>query len=233
MVRLNTEEYLSLNNLDGEIWKDIKGWEGCYKVSNKGRVKALNRDVLYSNGKVYKYRERIMKAKVNKSGYVTVCLSKNGYYCNKRLHQLVIAAFLDRPKGCGQINHKDENKQNNELSNLEYCTGKYNNNYGTRNKRVAEKQMNDPTRSVSVSQYTTEGELINVFPSIKEAFRKIGADVRRISACCNGFRKTEKGFVWAYSNDGFQGQKKRYRLYLDSLINKKRVKLEQSQPTLF
>lgn len=220
MVKLNTKEYLSLDDLEGEIWKNIKGWEGYYMVSNKGRVKSLSREVLYSNNRKHKYKGRIMKAKVNKKGYVTVCLSQNGYYCSRRLHQLVIAAFLDRPNGYDQINHKDENKQNNELVNLEYCTGRYNNNYGTKAKRAAEKQMNDPNRSISIYQYTIDGELIDMFPSMKEAFRKTKADVRRICACCNGYRKTENGYVWAYSNEGYQEQKRKYRLYLDSLKKK-------------
>jgi len=203
--------------MEEEIWKDVKGYEGFYKVSNMGRVKSLEREVLYSNGRIHKYGERILSTFTNKKGYITVCLCKNGVCKVKRLHQVVLSAFYDRPQGMDSINHKDENKANNRLDNLEYCTSEYNLNYGTRAERISRKQINDKNRSTKVCQYTKEGQLVSIYPSIKEAMRQTGADVRRISACCNGYRKTEKGFVWTYFKDDFNEQKRKYRLYLNKL----------------
>lgn len=113
-----------------EEWKDIKGYEGKYQVSSCGRVKSL------SNNKTRK--ERILKPNIDNKGYKTVCLCMNGNVKRFLIHRLVAIAFIPNPNNCPIINHMDENSKNNHVSNLEWCTYKYNNNYGTKPKRMSE-----------------------------------------------------------------------------------------------
>lgn len=133
-----------------EIWKDIRDYEGLYQISNNGNVKSLGRWVNYKN-KGKKWQEgKILKPLVKKGGYLHVGLWKNGKVKFFIVHRLVAQAFIPNPNNLPQVNHKDENKENNVVKNLEYCDAKYNSNYGTRNKRVAEKmkgkKLSDETR---------------------------------------------------------------------------------------
>lgn len=111
-----------------EEWKDIEGYEGKYQVSNKGRVKALN----------FKRtsKEKIIK-EANNKGYKAVKLWKFGKRKSYLVHRLVALSFIPNPKKLPQINHKDEDKLNNNADNLEWCTQFYNNIYGTRLQRVS------------------------------------------------------------------------------------------------
>lgn len=107
-----------------EIWKDCKGYEEKYQVSNLGRVWSVK-------------GQKYLKGTVSKSGFVYVHLTAaNGKYKKERLHRLVALAFLDNPNDLPQVNHKDEDKLNNCVDNLEWCDSKYNANYGTRNQRI-------------------------------------------------------------------------------------------------
>ena len=108
-----------------EIWKDIDGYEGLYKVSNLGRVKSLN----YLRKGIEK--ERIPNK--NNSGYLIVGLHKDGKIKNFLIHRLVAEAFIENVNDLPQVNHKDENKLNNCVENLEWCSAKYNSNYGEHN----------------------------------------------------------------------------------------------------
>lgn len=108
-----------------EIWKDCKGYEGKYQVSTQGRVWSVK-------------GQRYLKGTVTKKGYVYVHLTaKNGKAVKERLHRLVALTFLDNPDNLPVVNHKDENKLNNSVDNLEWCSHKYNCNYGTRNARIS------------------------------------------------------------------------------------------------
>ena len=121
-----------------EEWKDIVGYEGMYMVSNLGRVKSIERIITYSDGRVYKYHEKILKQSVNK-GYMKVTLSKNSKVTSKKVHRLVAEAFLSNKNNYPQVNHKDECTTNNNIDNLEWCSQEYNNNYGTRIERIKKK----------------------------------------------------------------------------------------------
>lgn len=115
-----------------EIWKDVKGYEGKYQISNLGRVKSLN----YARRK----QVRILRPGIQKkTGYISVSLLKEGKQKTKTIHRLVAEAFIPNPKNLKQINHKDENKQNNCVNNLEWCSAKYNSNYGHRNAIISKK----------------------------------------------------------------------------------------------
>lgn len=122
-----------------EIWRDIEGYEGSYQVSNLGRVRAVDRVVYgklsYKNGRFVK--GRVLKLRKNKEGYVKVNLNKDGVKSTYDVHKLVADAFMSNPNNFPQINHRDENKANNQVFNLEYCDAHYNTNFGTRNERIA------------------------------------------------------------------------------------------------
>lgn len=112
-----------------EIWKDIKGYEGLYMISSLGNVKSLN----YRRSG----RAKNLKLKDSTSGYKMVVLCKDKIKKDKIVHRLVAETFIPNPKNYPQTNHKDEDKHNNEVDNLEWCTEKYNSNYGTGAKRAA------------------------------------------------------------------------------------------------
>ena len=114
-----------------EIWKDIKGYEGRYQISNLGNVKSLSyTKETYQRGykQVMMYKEKLLKP--NNETYKMVALSKNGTTTHKLVHRLVAEAFIPNPNSYSYVNHKDENKHNNCADNLEWCTAKYNTNYG-------------------------------------------------------------------------------------------------------
>lgn len=167
-----------------EIWKDIEGYEGLYQVSNYGRVKSLRFG-----------KEKILKARDEGHGYFQVGLFKDGKQVFKRVHRLVAEAFLPNPNNYKEINHKDEDKSSNIVENLEWCDRKYNVNYGTCISRKAEK------RSKAINQIDkVTGEVVRQWKSAIEAERN-GYSHGCISECCNGKRKSHKGYKWSYSND--------------------------------
>lgn len=119
-----------IESLENEIWKDIIGYEGLYQVSNLGRVKSLPK---FFQG------ERILKSRLDKYGYPYLGLVKDKIKKSYKVHRLVAAAFIKNPLNYPSINHKDENKENNNSINLEWCTVDYNNKYGSRIKHAADK----------------------------------------------------------------------------------------------
>ena len=164
-----------------EIWRDIKGYEGQYQVSNKGNVRSVARKD--SIGR--KCGGRTLKPAYDKDGYLLVSLYKNGKAKKKRIHRLVIEAFVPNPNNLPDVNHLDEIKTNNELSNLEWCTRRYNTNYGTRIERIVQIQSKK-VRAVNIKT----GEVIR-FKSTAEAGRK-GYDQRGVSKACRGVYKDNK-----------------------------------------
>ena len=182
-----------------EYWRPVLGYEGLYEVSNLGRARSLDRWVKCPNGSVRFYKGKILKLKTNKYGYLKVNLCKNGKVKTFRVNRLVAEAFLEIPeelrhlKGTRylQVNHKDENKQNNNVENLEFCNCKYNINYGTAIERSSKK------RSKPILQYTLEGQFIREWESIAECGRN-GFNPALVCMCCKGERNKHKDSIWRY-----------------------------------
>lgn len=112
-----------------EVWKDVVSYEGLYKVSNIGRVKSL------------KGTEKILKTHQVRDGYLTVMLYKDKIPKRMSVHRLVAIAFIPNKNNYPFVNHKDENKKNNHVENLEWCTNEYNMSYGTLGERISEKRL--------------------------------------------------------------------------------------------
>lgn len=140
-----------------EIWRDIPGYNGRYQISNFGRVRTKN----YNHTGITK----IMQLSENGRGYLQVCLTKDNKKRSIKIHRLVAECFINNPDNLPVVNHKDENKQNNHVNNLEWCDNNYNTHYGTAIKR----------RSKSVKQMLNN-RVINTFDSISDAARITGID---------------------------------------------------------
>ena len=166
-----------------EIWKDKKGYEGHYQVSNWGRVKSIKFG-----------KEKILKLIKDKDGYLQVTLCKNNIKKVYKVHRLVAEAFIDNTDNLPQVNHKDENKLNNNVDNLEWCDRLYNVRYGTGIERRSKK------RSKPVLQYDLEGNFIKEWVSINECVRN-GYNQGNVAACCRGKRKYHKDCIWRYKNE--------------------------------
>ena len=163
-----------------EEWFDIKGYEGLYKVNRNGDV------INCKTGK-------LLKKSDHGEGYMVVTLINNRKCKTTLVHRIVAETFLDNPEKLPCVNHKDENKSNNSVENLEWCTYKYNNRYNEINKRIAEKKKK------RIVQMDLEGNILREWESIQEA--KEVANTTNISLCCCGKRKTAGGFRWAHKKE--------------------------------
>lgn len=180
-----------------EIWKDIKGYEGLYQVSNYGQIKSLRTWV----GRKYIQREKILKIRLEKEGYYKCSLRKNGKLKSFWVHRLVAQAFICNTNNYSCVNHIDENKTNNCVENLEWCTHSYNNNYGNHNKKISKRLRNNPQISRKINQYDINGNFIKEWESIIEVERQLKIRNSHISECCKGKCKTAGGFIWKYQKN--------------------------------
>ena len=172
------------------IWKDVIGYSGIYQVSNTGLVKRLLKRG--RNGE----KEHLIKPHITK-GYVYVTLVNRPYQKDKQylLHRLVAETFIPNPNNYPEVNHKDENKQNNNVNNLEWCTHSYNMAY--KNARLRQ----GISCSNPVEQRTIDGILIATYVSVPIAARINNVDVSCIIKCCNHKQKSASGYIWEYVHD--------------------------------
>lgn len=180
-------------DLGFEVWKDIPGYEGLYQASTYGKIKSLSRYYKTGRGGMQLLPERILKASQVTNGYLGVALC-NGKQKAYTVHRLIALTFLPKWKPEHiQVNHVDENKKNNCVENLEWCTVAYNNCYGTRLKRVG------IANGKPILQYTLDGILVGSYQSATEAAKKFNTWRSIISDACRGKHKTAYGFVWKYA----------------------------------
>lgn len=189
-----------------EIWKDIKGYEGKYQVSNLGRVKSLKRYKRYGNT-IKLYEDIILKqGKVYNYSIVNLC--KNKTIKNFRVHRLVAQAFIPNPQNKQQVNHIDGNRQNNNVKNLEWCTSKENitHSYKKLNRQPNKPWLNkfgkeNPNSKIVYQINKSTNDIISVFYGISEAYRKTGVNRASIYRVCNKKAKTAGGFIWRYKEE--------------------------------
>ena len=168
-----------------ENWKEIKGFNGKYYISINGEIYSVP-------------AKRILKTCVSNKGYELVCLkSPDGKRKQYTVHRLVALTFVPNPENLPLVNHKDENKLNNKAENLEWCTSKYNKNYGRRAERFG-RRRGSPVVCLETGQ---------VFYSCGDAGRNMGIRREDIHACCTGYRNTHSagGYHWAFADISCDG----------------------------
>lgn len=160
-----------------EVWKDIQNYEGLYKISNYGNIVSLkhawgNRDVA-----------RIVSQHITKKGYKRVGLHKDNKSKLYMVHRLVAETFISNPTKEQEINHKNYDRTDNYVNNLEWLSH-------TQNVRYS--------KAKKVNQYDLNNNLIKMWDCARDAEREIGVDHGQISKCCNGKQKTHRGYIWKY-----------------------------------
>lgn len=179
-----------------EIWRDIPNYEG-YQVSNLGRVKSLKRFRKGKNGSLAPLKERILKPSINHRGYYQVQLWKQSIGKRYMVHRLVWLVFNGQIPENMQVNHINEIKSDNRLSNLNLMTPKENINYGTGIERSTKKRINGKY-SKPVLQFTLDNILVKEYLSIRQVERETGFANGNIIKCCKGKRKQSYGYKWKY-----------------------------------
>lgn len=174
-----------------EEWRDIKGFEGLYQVSNMGRVKCLPHIVRAGKNKQRMLTEKILTPWKTKFGYLHINLGRNKKFA---IHRLVATAFIENEKKLPDVNHKDENKANNKAENLEWCNHSYNALYGTCQERL----LKHKNKAVAMIDKDTLS-VIKVFESMKIAMRETGVNKSTISQICRGLKRTGGGYIWKYA----------------------------------
>lgn len=190
-----------------EVWKDIKGYEKLYQISNKGRVRSLDRPVLQRNDSIQIKKGLVLKLAKNHKGYSMVNLSKYNKKDFRSVHRLVALHFIENPEKKEQVNHIDGNKENNSVSNLDWVTASENIRHAINNGLMiinkenlakATKKANKVNQK-KVNQYDLNGELINTFNSMVEAEEKTSAKAKGISEVVRGKQVTAGGYIWRYA----------------------------------
>lgn len=164
------DEYIKMER----IWKDIPGYEGFYMVSSDGLVRSVDRDVNKTSfGKeiIVPMKGRLLSQTKTNAGYMQVHLFKDGKQKNMQVHRLVAMAFIPNPQNLPQINHRDEDRLNNRMENLEWCTAQYNGSYGSRPDKY----------KTRVSKQDADGTVVATFNSVKEAADSVGCHYTQIS----------------------------------------------------
>lgn len=187
-----------------EIWKDVRGFEGLYKASDLGRVKSVLKEVSCHIKYKRIQQEVILKPSIKNNGYAGYSLYKNGKVSYMSAHRIIAISFLENEDNKKEVNHKDGNRLNNKLENLEW---------NTRSENVYHSflELNRSTglgsikargfkhgASIKVNQLDMNRNIIKTWDCMNDAKRE-GYGIGNIFSCCNGKRKTHKGFIWEYA----------------------------------
>lgn len=191
-----------------ETWKDVVGFKGYYIVSNMGNVKSVDRYVEGKNGSLRFQKGVLMNLQESKKGYLVVILHKHGLFYQKQVHRLVAEAFIKNPYDLPQVNHKDTNKHNNCVENLEWITNYDNMQHAIEHNcyhDFTEKQLSSVKknlefanikRRIPVAKCDNNWNIIDKYESIISAAKINNLSDSHISQCCNGKRKSCGGYKW-------------------------------------
>lgn len=188
-----------------EIWKNIKGYEGLYQVSNLGNIKSLDRYIINKNGDKQYFPGKYLIQGVS-DNYLKVILSKSNKQRTFRVHILVARAFIPNPENKPEVNHMDGNKQNNRVNNLEWNTRSENELHAYKNglAKSSDKQKQAVAKyakenySKKVIQYSLNGDFIKEWNSMHDVWRELGIRPSYICRCCKGLRNQTYGYIWRY-----------------------------------
>lgn len=168
-----------------EIWKDIKGYEGIYQVSNMGNIRSLNYRKMNQN--------KILKLDKDINGYLNADLNLNGKREVYKVHRLVAEAFIENKHNKKVINHKNGIREDNRVENLEWCTSSYN------NTNIVKRQYKNVKRNrKEIEQYDENNNLIKTWNSISTASIETGISYPNICSCCKGRLNSAGGYIWKY-----------------------------------
>jgi len=171
-------------------WRPVSGYEGFYEVSSLGKIRSVERDVPYPEGRSSrKLASKIIRPSSDKDGYLGVSLYKNGISRTYKVHRLVASAFIPNPENFPDVNHKNEIKDDNRVENLEWCTREYNVNYGDRNKKASEVL----TRYV-YQRFTVDGKYIDTLKY--QDIVNEGFDYGLVAKASTGEFRTAYGLIW-------------------------------------
>lgn len=188
-----------------EFWKDIKGYEGLYQVSNLGRIKSLAKLIISSNNKRYWFPERILKPKQERFGYLRIGLTKDLIRSYKNVHRLVAQAFIPNPENKPQVNHINGITCDNRVENLEWATQSENvqHAFNVLGRKIWNIGMvgKDCPKSKIILQIK-DGKIIAEFYGCVEASKNTGIDKDTISKCCRKIKYYHKagGYEWKYKD---------------------------------
>lgn len=167
--------------ITNEEWKKVNGYTR-YEVSNMGRVRNI-------------HTKELKAIRQTKTGYFITDLKENGKKKTSYIHRLVAEAFIPNPNGLPQVNHKDENKKNNAVGNLEWCTAIYNNKYGTHNERIKATKTEVYGKKVAQVDCKT-GDVLKVYDSLTEGAKAVGVTKQAIKYAISEGTHTAGGFRW-------------------------------------
>lgn len=178
-----------------EIWKDIPEFNGLYQVSSFGRFRGVTRVVQFGNQR-RTVVGKILRAFPKKEGYLKISFLKNTRYA----HRVVAEVFIDNPNDLKQVNHKNGNKTDNRVENLEWISSSDNHKHAYsvlgRKCYAAGKFGAESKRSKPILQYSIIGSFVKEFSCAAEASREVGIGESNIRQCVRGVTKTAKGFIW-------------------------------------
>lgn len=176
-----------------EVWKDIKGYEGLYQVSNLGQVKSLNYN--------HTGKEKIRKLDISNKGYKCILLVKNGKKKKKTIHRLVAETFISNPKNKPQVNHIDGNKENNCVANLEWTTNSENEKHAYNNNLKHKLFGKNNGKSKAIIQYDLQWNFIKEYETIRQASKETNMGITTIIYILKGKTKKPKKYYFKYKEE--------------------------------
>ena len=214
---MTNEEFIKSISLPNEEWRDVVGFEGYYVVSNLGRIATLSHTVIYTSiydgvevKKTFNAKQCLRKLRRGKHGYMECTLRDSKRIKLMKVHRIVAEAFIPNSQNLPSVNHKDEDKTNNKVENLEWCTCLYNDNYGTRNKKLKKSVSNAHKNGLYDNAYRTRRKPIigislldntTIFFEKLSDLAKQGFERHLVSKCCRNLRRDYKGYKWMFLSD--------------------------------